>query len=203
MCTRLCLDGRLVLCRKECCRYLPRRKPSRGGRRCPGIWTPIGHSDGSIAPGLDQRRWNARGWLVESSWKFILMWEIAILSFYFWASIKIWMYFFLPVEELNHAAPFALLELLVELQEVAHSVVVVLLQHPLQLHLNLAGQLLVLPDGPQPQRRHGLRGPARQRQRVPDGPRSVRLPGFDEVGQGGATRAVVLHVPGNPMTGGR
>lgn len=44
-----------------------------------------------------------------------------------------------PVEELEHATPVALLELLVELQEVAHGVIVVLLEYPLQLHLDLTG----------------------------------------------------------------
>lgn len=43
------------------------------------------------------------------------------------------------MEELEHATPVALLELLVELQEVAHGVIVVLLEHPLQLHLDLTG----------------------------------------------------------------
>lgn len=43
------------------------------------------------------------------------------------------------MEELEHATPVTLLELLVELQEVAHGVIVVLLEHPLQLHLDLTG----------------------------------------------------------------
>jgi hypothetical protein len=104
------------------------------------------------------------------------------------------------LEELEESAISTLLEVLVEVHEVSDSVVVVLLQQPLHVHLDAPGQLLILGQGAQLVAVLGLGGPSGQRQGMVDGPRSFDLCSFDEFVQVGVV--VDEYVIVGPRDGG-
>jgi hypothetical protein len=105
-----------------------------------------------------------------------------------------------PLEELEESAISTLLEVLVEVHEVSDSVVVVLLQQPLHVHLDAPGQLLILGQGAQLVAVLGLGGPSGQRQGMVDGPRSFDLCSFNEFVQVGVV--VDEYVIVDPRNGG-